>query len=258
MVMGSPETVSGIIDDVVRGLVSGKKVAVAFSGGLDSGLIGGLSMRYAESVTFYVAGVPGCHDIAAAESAAAEMGAGLEVIEVTDAVSVIEDQMRITGCSNPLMLAFSSPLFCVLRGCSEKYIIGGTGADEVFGGYNKYVGVPDDDLRNRMKEDTDRFWSETFPHEERIASAFGKTVFRPYLDERVTSFVDSLPPEVIRPRPGDRKKLLCDAAEELGFGFLASRPKKAAQYGSGILDAVKAVCRERGIEYNQLVSELSK
>ena len=258
MVMGSPETISGIIDDTVRGMVSGRRVAVAFSGGLDSGLIGGLSMRYADSVTFYVAGVRGCHDIEAAKSAAAEMGARLEVIEVTDAVSVIRDQMEVTGCTNPLMLAFSSPLFCVLRGCSEDYVIGGTGADEVFGGYNKYVAVPDEELKGRMKEDTGRYWSETFPHEEKIASVFGKTILRPYLDEGLTSFVDSLPPEVIRPRPEDRKRLLCDAAEELGFGFLASRPKKAAQYGSGILDAVKAVCRERGIEYNQLVSELSK
>ena len=254
--MGPAETVSGIVENVVRGQVSGRNVAVAFSGGLDSGFIGALSMRYADSVTFYVAGVPGCHDIAAAESAAAEMGAELKVIEVADAVSVIRDQMEITGCTNPLMLAFSAPLFCVLRACSEEYVIGGTGADEVFGGYNKYVGVPDCELKARMKEDADRYWSETFPHEERMAAASGKKLLRPYFDERVTSAMDALSPAEIRPRPEDRKRVLCDSARGLGFGFLADRPKKAAQYGSGILDAVKAVCRERGIEYNQLVAEL--
>ena len=256
--MSAAESISIIIRDVVKDYVSGKDVAVAFSGGLDSGLIGGLSMEYARSVRFYVAGVPGCHDILAAEQAAAEMGGDLEVIAVDDAVSVIRDEIEATGCSNPLMLAFSSPLFCVLRRCSEEYVIGGTGADEVFGGYNKYVSVPDSELKERMKEDSDRFWAETYPHEERMASKFGKTLLRPYFDDRVVSFMDALPPEEIRPSQDDRKKVLCGAASLLGFDHLSGRPKKAAQYGSGILDAVKAVCRERGMEYNQLVAELCR
>jgi len=85
-----------LIEDSVRRAVEGKKIAVAFSGGVDSGLVGALSMKYAESVHLYVAGVPGCHDIEAAESAAKELGADLSVIEVSDPVSVIKSQMIIT------------------------------------------------------------------------------------------------------------------------------------------------------------------
>ena len=75
--MSAAEHISNILRDVVKDYVSGKDVAVAFSGGLDSGLIGGLSMEYARSVRLYVAGVPVCHDILAAEQAAAEMGGDL-------------------------------------------------------------------------------------------------------------------------------------------------------------------------------------
>jgi len=144
-----------------------------------------------------------------------------------------------------------------MSGCSEGFIAAGQGADEVFGGYNKYVSVPDDQLKGRMKEDADRFYRETFPHEQGVASHFGKTILRPYLDDSLVGYVDSLSPSDIRPTPESRKKILCDAATSMGYGFLANRPKKAAQYGSGILDSIKHLCKERGIEYNQLVAEIA-
>ena len=53
-----------------------------------------------------------------------------------------------------------------------------------------------------------------------------------------------------------RKKLLSDAACDLGFDFLADRKKKAAQYGSGMMDAVRRVCKSKGCTYNELVAEL--
>ena len=250
------DAVATLIESSVRRFAEGKEVAVAFSGGLDSGLVGAVSARFAESVRLYVAGVPGCHDIDAAKSAAAELGLELAVLEIEDPVGLIREEIALTGMENPLVLAFSSPLFAVLRGCREDIVLGGQGADEVFGGYNKYVSVSNDELKSRMKEDLERFWSESCPHEERMASAFGKTIGRPYLTEDVVSFMDSLPAAVIRPDKSDRKKVLCDVAEYMGFDFLAHRPKKAAQYGSGILDAIKDICHGSGIEYNQMVAEM--
>ena len=163
-----------LIEDSVRRACEGGKVAVAFSGGVDSGLVGGLALSYAASVRMYVAGTPGSHDILAAESAAAEMGADLKVLEVTDPLELLKSQMEVTRTSKPLILAFSSPLFQVMRSCSEDVILVGQGADEVFGGYSKYVSFSDDLLKNRMLEDRERFFRETRPHEERIASRFGK------------------------------------------------------------------------------------
>lgn len=248
-----------LIRESVRLACEGQDVAVSFSGGLDSGLVGALATEYARSVKFYVAGIPESHDVLAAESAAELIGADLKVIEVRpeDAACVIRRQMEITGTVNPLILAFTSPIACVLENCREKTVLAGQGADEIFGGYNKYGSVPNGELKAAMKSDSDRFYRETFPHEEKLAFHWGKEIIRPYLRETVVSAVESLPPEIIRPSPEDRKKILCDAARSLGFGFLADRPKKAAQYGSGILDSVKKECRARGIEYNELVAEFA-
>jgi len=254
------ERAASAIEDSVRRAVEGKDIAVAFSGGLDSGLVGALSMKYASSVRMYVAGIPGSHDVEAATSAAEMLGADLEVIEVMpdDAMVLIKSQMSDTGMTNPLVLAFTSPIYCVLKHCKDSIVAAGQGADEVFGGYNKYVSVPDEGLKDAMKADADRFWAQTYPHEKKIADLFGKTVFRPYFDDTVTSLMAAASPSEIRPSPEDRKKVLCDAATYLGYGFLASRPKKAAQYGSGILDAVKEQCRKEGMQYNEFVSRTAQ
>lgn len=251
------ERIPELICESVRRRCEGKDVAISFSGGVDSGLVGALAMRYAKSAVFYVAGTPGSHDVEAAKSAAETLDAEIRTILVDpdDAAGIVRSQMEVTGTVNPLILAFTSPIYCVLSRCEEDTVLAGQGADEVFGGYGKYVSIPDSELKQAMKADADRFFRETFPHEEKIAARFGKTVERPYLDPGIVSAVSVLPPETIRPSPEDRKRILCDAARELGFGFLADRPKKAAQYGSGILDAVKRYCRSRGIEYNALVAE---
>lgn len=204
----------------------------------------------------YVTGTDGCHDIDAARSAAEAIGADLKVITVPDAECprLIEDMMKVTGTVNPLVLAFSAPLFCVLRDCSEDVVLTGECADEVFGGYSKYVPLSGDALLQAMKGDLDRFRAESLPHDDSIAGHFGRIIERPYFSDRILEIMSEASAEDIKPSPGDRKKVLCDAAEILGFGFLAQRPKKAAQYGSGILDAVKKRCEAEGMEYNAFVS----
>ena len=97
------------------------------------------------------------------------------------------------------------------------------------------------------------------PHEKKVAEHFGKEIAYPYLDKDLVAILRSAPTEAIRPVDQDvRKKLLSDAARDLGLGYLADRPKKAAQYGSGMMDAVKRICRKRGITYNKLVADLRK
>ena len=53
-----------------------------------------------------------------------------------------------------------------------------------------------------------------------------------------------------------RKQVLKDVASDLGYGFLADRKKKSSQYGSGTTDLVRAVARERGVGYANLISIL--
>lgn len=194
--------------------------------------------------------------MSAAASAAEALGADLEriIIPPGECTGLIAAQMKATGTVNPLVLAFSAPLFAVLRECGEDTVLTGQCADEIFGGYGKYLRLSDADLVREMDRDMERFLREGAPHDSAMCRYFGKKIFRPYLGDRIREVMASATPADIRPSPSERKRVLCDAAADLGFGFLAERPKKAAQYGSGILYAAKAALRPSGTEFNAFVA----
>ncbi len=250
-----------LLDASAAKLFGGKEVAIAFSGGIDSGITAALAVKHASSVHLYTAGTEGSHDIAVARETAPLVGAELTEITIreSDIPDLLREVMRTTGSDSPLTLAFELPLYCVLRNCNEKLVAGGQGSDEQFAGYSKYAGLGASALREAMAADMGKLYRETKPAEKRMADSFGKEVLYPFLDRDLVAFMRSVPDDAVMPASdGERKKLLSDAARDLGYPFLADRPKKAAQYGSGTMDAVKRICKKRGITYTQLVQQLKR
>ena len=240
-----------LLDASAARLFKGRDVAVAFSGGIDSGIVAALAVRHASSVRLYTAGTEGSHDIAAAREIAPQIGAELSEIAVreSDIPDILREVMRLTGSDSPMMLSFELPLFCVLRSCGEGFVAGGQGSDEQFGGYSKYAGKGAAAMREEMATDMGRLFRETRPAEARMAQGFGKEILYPYLDRDLVAFMHA------HPTLGE---VLSAAARDLGLPFLADRPKKAAQYGSGTMDSVRRICKKRGITFSQLVSQLRK
>ncbi|MDD3232882.1 MAG: asparagine synthase-related protein [Candidatus Methanomethylophilus sp.] len=249
---------AALLDGAVGRLTVGKEVAVAFSGGLDSGLVAALAARHAARVTLYTAGFPASPDVRAARELAPKLGLELQVLPLTetDLIPLLQDEIAVTGTASPLVLAFELPLFLVLRECRERTVIGGQGSDETFGGYAKYRKLDDLALRESMAADLERLMAETQPHEAKVAAHFSRDLGYPYLDRGLVDLLRQTPAAALRPPDDDRpKRVLRDVAAGLDLSFL-DRPKKAAQYGSGFMDAVHRICRVRGITYNELVAEL--
>ena len=250
-----------LLDASVAKCTEGCDVAIAFSGGIDSGLVAALAKRHAKSVRLYTVGTRGSHDVEAASEVAPLLGIPHEIIEIDDRVILenLRREIEITGTVSPLTLAFEMPLFCVMRTCSESIILGGQGADELFAGYSKYVGMKDLQMRDEMAKDLAKLYTSTKTHESKMGQHFGKTVRYAFLDKDIVALSRNAPTEALRPIDEDvRKKLLSDAAVDLGYDFLADRKKKAAQYGSGTMDAVRRICRSKGTTYNELVAGMCR
>ena len=246
------------LDRAVRSMTEGRDIAVAFSGGLDSGVVAVLAKRYARSVKLYTVGTEDSYDAEAARDMCQHIDSEWEHI-VLDEDSLIEglrESVRITGTVDPIVLSFEVPLMMILPRVKESYVIGGQGADETLWGYSKYLDLPESELRSAAEEDMRKLNEVTLVHESRMASAYGKTVLYPFLDSGVQEAVSSLPFEYMRPVGDDRKRPLKDVALALGHPEIAAKTKKAAQYGTGSMNMIKKLAKRNGQSVSEFIASL--
>jgi len=257
---GNSESLRKALDDAVCYAVHGKDIAVAFSGGLDSGIIAAMAKKYANEITLYTVGSDGSHDVREAESAAEELDMRWVHIPIAekDVMESLREMISIAGTKDPVTLSFEVPLFFVCKNCIEKEIIGGQGADELFAGYSKYAGLSGIDLKIKTTEDLRKLAGCTLPHEKKVAEHFGKEIRYPFLDIRVIGAVSGLEPGAVAPAedPALRKMILRDISNMLGYPNISKKEKKAAQYGSGAMAMIKKICKEKGVTYSELIEML--
>ncbi|MGI5964393.1 MAG: asparagine synthase C-terminal domain-containing protein [Candidatus Methanomethylophilaceae archaeon] len=252
--------VSESLNSAAGELLSGEKTAVAFSGGLDSGIVAALCKRYAESTVLYTVGTEKSYDVLRSASAAEALGLKHKYIGIgTENIeSVLKEMIRATGTEDPLILSFEVPTFCVMKHSAEKTVAGGMGADELFAGYMKYVGLSENEYREMLSEDLPRL-EKALEFERKAAEHFGKKAVAPFSHGTVRKTVSRIPYEYLSSSgPAERKTLLKKAASHLGCGFLASAEKKAAQYGSGVSGLIKAKAKEKGLTLPEYVSSLAE
>lgn len=229
--------VLSILDEEIASLSkSVSNAAVLFSGGLDSSIIASLCSRHMH-VTLYTAGLSGSHDIAAAEESASELGLGL-VKAIADERDVLQSAtdvgkvLTVPGhAADALEISIYAPMFFVLGRVSELDVFTGQGADELFGGYHRYLSMEGEELANSMRSDVSKLLVSGILRDRLIASRFGKTLHTPYLSGGLVSFASHLPPES-KVSGGVRKRLLRECASLLSLSA-CNREKKAMQYGSG-------------------------
>jgi len=229
-----------------------KRVAVPFSGGLDSSIIAELASRSAD-VTLYVVGFEGSHDIRTAHESAFLLN--LPLIEImigeNDVENAIPVLKKIIKSDNPVVLSFELPLFFTAKNSIEKILLSGQGADELFAGYAKYM--KNKNLEKTLENDVGELKNRGILRDENIALYFGKELRAPFLDENVVKIGLSIPGEY-KIRNGIRKHVLREVGKSLGLPEeIVTREKKAAQYSSGIIKAMKKLAKERNLRLNAYI-----
>ena len=239
--------------------VEGKDVGVACSGGLDSGLVSAIAKEFANSVTLYSCGTKNAHDVMMTKDLSERLGISMVHAKITkgDMHGLIREMIEIAGQPDPFTISYEMPLLCVCKAAKEDIILTGQGADEYFMGCAKFVGASAEDYEVLKTASVERLLNVSVPCELKIAEHFNKTLYYPYLDISMTSLVEKIDPEILRPKDMDsRKEVLRKIAIHLGYDFIAKRPKKSSQYGSGTTDLIRGIAKENNMMYAEYIASI--
>nr|WP_303714369.1 asparagine synthase C-terminal domain-containing protein [Methanoculleus marisnigri] len=216
---------------------------VAFSGGVDSGLVAGLAHLPCVTV-----GIEGSHDSAWAAKAARMMGLDLTIVSPTEE-EVVEALARVVEVipdpTNPVEASIAATMYFAAAWAGEQghtRILAGQGADELFGGYARYLTSPD--LAAELERDFADLGRQG-TRDQAVAALHGAYFSMPYLDVRVVRAARSIP-AAERVRGGVRKYPLRVVAQEYIPAEIARAEKKAMQYGSGIWRIIQRLARQNG------------
>ncbi|WP_421908222.1 asparagine synthase C-terminal domain-containing protein [Methanolacinia petrolearia] len=233
---------------------------VAFSGGVDSALVAAISGRPAVTV-----GISGCHDIIHSKVVAELAGLKSHTIceiEPDEIEPVLKKVLRVIPRKTPLDAAIAATLFFVARWASEnghKRVLAGQGADELFGGYARYL--EPGDPAEKLKTDFESLAVQS-GRDQAVASIHGTYVSCPYLDMRVVRASKALPPGGMV-RDGIRKYPLRAVAASHMPEEAAFYSKKAMQYGSGVWKEIQRLARKNGYKnsvqryIDQLINQIN-
>jgi len=234
------------LDEAIKKAISirSDEGITALSGGIDSSLVAALSGR-----PCIVAGMEGCHDIKQAGEVATCLNLPLHVRIVTagEIAEALPKIVRLLKSTNPVDIAISTTLFFIAetaRDLGYERILTGQGADELFGGYARYLETPAQKLDELFARDFASLERQG-KRDQSIAGFFRTYLSMPYLDIRVVNAAKNIPSGE-RISDGIRKKPLREVAVSYLPKEIAYREKKAMQYGTGIWREIKRLARREG------------
>ena len=253
MVENLASTLRESVEERVR---DSPRVAVAFSGGLDSSLIAHLARTSGVKVELYSAMMEDAPEAEKAAEAARmlDLPIHLEVIGVDSLLRDLDRIMWLIEEPDRMRFEIAAPLYyAAWRAHMEghRIILSGQGSDELFCGYKRFQSILKEKGWNGVcAAITDALKNShkiNFERDEPVTTGIGLTGRYPYTDNSLIGLGLEIPPQ-LKIYGGDddlRKRVLREAAIRLGLPKpLALKKKKSAQYGSGVHHAFAEVAKK--------------
>jgi asparagine synthase (glutamine-hydrolysing) len=216
------------------------RVAIAFSGGLDSSLIAHIAKNSCEVVLFSV-GTEKSEDLEYAEKVAEALELKLNKIilsekEVVDLYEKVRSLLKLDFLKVEILI----PVWAAVERASSQgfnAMLFGSGSEELFVGYNRYYTYFEEgkNLDAILQEEYETLKDREIAWIKKICYKFGIEARFPFYDRKIAELVFSIPLKERMAEKELKKGVLRDVGKLLGLPELVlKRKKRAMQYGSGI------------------------
>ncbi|MBC7130116.1 asparagine synthetase B [Candidatus Bathyarchaeota archaeon] len=240
------------VQERIHGL---NEAAVAFSGGLDSSLTAFMLKNAGLKIHLIHVSLEGQPEIDQADEAAKilDMPLHLQIYDEEDVEKVLPKVLWAIEEPNPIKASIGVPFFWAAENTVRlgyRVLFAGQGADELFGGYRRYVDIyqryGSEAAREAMVNDTLNMHEANFERDYKLCSQQGVELRMPFADYELALFALRLPTELkISSTQENRKILLRKTAEKLGLpAQIANKPKKAIQYATGVSKVLRKLAKK--------------
>lgn len=242
------------------------KVAVAFSGGLDSSVIAVLAKLCEKEVHLISVGLKNQEEIQHAEDAAEAlcMPYHAQTYEIEHAREVLPRVLWLIEQSNTVNVSIAIPFYWIAQTASQlgyRVLLAGQGGDELFGGYHRYLAKYGQNIASAVEatyHDLTYSYETNFQRDNQIC-AFHKVELRlPFIDSDVIQYALSLPINLKIESAEDplRKRVLRKVAQNLGLpSSIVNRRKKAIQYATGVEKALRKLAKEEKLPLQKYIEK---
>jgi asparagine synthase (glutamine-hydrolysing) len=258
-----------LLEHAVKMRVIGvKNVAVAFSGGLDSSLIAAFAKQCNANVCLFHVSLENHHETLEAEKAADALNLPIQkyLYKKSDVEAILPRVVGLVEEKDPVKSSIGVAMYWVAQKAAEAgfhVLLAGQGADELFGGYKRYVdqyvSFGDEEVRKTLYEDVQRLHETNIERDVKICSFHDIKLRLPFATYQIVDFALKLPTElkIERKQNSLRKLVLRRVAENLNLPTsISKKPKKALQYSTGINNALQQIARTQKTTLKEYINRI--
>jgi asparagine synthase (glutamine-hydrolysing) len=235
------------------------KVAVAFSGGLDSSLTAVLAKQIGVPVELIAVGLKNSSESMSAETYAKQLDLplSLQIFDPSSLDAYVRRLIWLIEEPNLMKVSIAIPLHWAAEAAAKrghKVMLCGQGSDELYGGYAKYARTLDRLGRRALESELYRSVTQSyivnFERDDQATAPSGVELRTPFTDPDVIRFSLRIPSE-LKVKSGDdimRKWILRTVGQDIGLASeITWRRKKAIQHGTGVEHAILKMAKNKGL-----------